>query len=390
MGNKILVVDDNPAALRLLKHTLTKEGHEVLTAANGIEGLQMALQEVPDLTILDVMLPGMDGFEVCHRLRSEAKTARMPVLMLSAKGQTTDHDTGLKVGADEYLVKPVGRRQLLDTVQRLLSRREAVQQTGARLIAFIGSRGGVGTSTVVTSTSVALAQKDYSVILVDLYPFLGVVPALMNLKPEHTIAELLQDISGTFNRDDLRDDLEAALIQHPTGVRLLSGEQTAEERSKVTPAGIEILLQELGAMADYILVDTPASPSEVIGAVLGRCDLVNLITGPEPGPLTKIGAIIALLSKLGVAQKRLGVVVVDRTGIGANTELSTMTSIDGIPVMGIVPFAAKECADAEARGTPVVLAAPRSPVAVALHGLVEKLLGLEQLTPLRETNREGS
>jgi len=82
--SKILIVDDNPSVLRLLEHTLTKEGYEVLTAKNGIEGLKMASQEVPDLTILDVMLPGIDGFEVCHRLRGEAKTASIPVLMMSA------------------------------------------------------------------------------------------------------------------------------------------------------------------------------------------------------------------------------------------------------------------------------------------------------------------
>jgi len=384
--NKILVVDDNPGVLRFLEHTLTREGHQVLTATNGIEGLQIALREVPDLTILDVMLPGLDGFEVCHRLRSEAKTTRIPVLMLSAKEQTIDRDTGLKVGADEYLVKPVDRRQLLDAVQRLLARRETVEQTHARLIAFIGSRGGVGTSTVVTNTSVALAQKGYSVILVDLCPSLCMVPALMGLKPEHTIAELFKEVAGSFSRDDL----EAALTRHATGVRLLSGEQAAEDASKVTPAGIEILLQELGAMADYILVDTPASPSEVTGASLGRCDLVNLVTGPEPGSLTRIGTIVTLLSRLGVNQKQLGIVVVDRTGIGANAELSTMTSIDGIPVMGVIPSDAEASANAETLGTPVVLAVPLSPVAVALRGLADKLLSLEQLTPSKKMNNEGS
>lgn len=384
--SRILVVDDDPTSLRLMKHMLMPEGYEVLTASNGIEGLQMALQEVTDLVILDVMLPGLDGFEVCHRLRSGAKTARIPILMLSGKAQAIDRDTGLKVGADEYFIKPVKRLELLDTIQRLLAQKEAVSQRRARVIAFIGSRGGVGTSTVVTSTSVVLAGEGYPPILVDLCPSFGVVPALMGLKPKYTIAKLFKGATGTFSLDDLKE----ALTRHSTGVRLLSGEQAPEEYGRVTPAGIELLLQELGAMADYILIDIPASPSEVTGAVLSRCDFVNLVSGPGHQSLSRISPVVDVLLKLDVEQKRLGVVVVDRTGIGISAELSTSTSIDGCPVMGIIPFDTKECTDAEESGIPVVLAAPSSSVAVALRRLTEKLLSLEQLTPSSKASNEGN
>ncbi|MCK4226587.1 response regulator, partial [candidate division WOR-3 bacterium] len=300
--SRILVVDDDPTGLRLVKYILVPEGHEVLNASNGIEGLQVALREVPDLIVLDVMLPGLDGFEVCHRLRGGAKTARIPILMLSGKTRLTDRDIGLKVGADEYLMKPVDRREFLDTVQRLLAQKEVVSQKRARIIAFIGSRGGVGTSTMLTSVSVILAEKGYSPILVDLCPSFGIVPALMGIKPRYTIATLFKGTTGTFSLDDLKQ----ALTQHSSGVRLLSGEQAPEEYGRVAPAGIELLLQELGAMADYIVIDIPASVSEVTGAVLSRCDFVNLVTDPPHESLARISPAVALLSKLGVDQKRLG------------------------------------------------------------------------------------
>ena len=121
IAKRILIVEDDPSVLRATSFILEKEGYEVLTAVDGLGGLKKAKEENPDLLILDVMLPGIDGFEICHSLRAEAQTAQLPILMFSAKGQETDKATGLKVGADEYLVKPVDREVLISKVATWLS-----------------------------------------------------------------------------------------------------------------------------------------------------------------------------------------------------------------------------------------------------------------------------
>ncbi len=121
MAKRILIIEDDPAVLRATSYILEKEGYEVLTAMNGLEGLTKAKGENPDLLILDVMLPGIDGFEICHRLRDEAQTAQLPILMLSAKGQAADKSMGLQVGANEYLTKPVERLVLLGKIESLLA-----------------------------------------------------------------------------------------------------------------------------------------------------------------------------------------------------------------------------------------------------------------------------
>ena len=121
IAEKILIVEDDPSVLRATSYILEKEGYEVLTAVDGLEGLKMAKDDNPDLLILDVMLPGIDGFEICHSLRAESQTANLPILMFSAKGQESDKATGLKVGADEYLTKPVERTVLLSKVEALLA-----------------------------------------------------------------------------------------------------------------------------------------------------------------------------------------------------------------------------------------------------------------------------
>ena len=125
MNEKILVVEDDPSALRLIQYTLQYEGYQVLTATNGLAGLKKAQSEEPDLVILDVMLPGMDGFEICHRLRGDPQTAGLPILMLSAKAQEVDKITGLKVGADDYVSKPADTAEIVRRVERLLAQKAA-------------------------------------------------------------------------------------------------------------------------------------------------------------------------------------------------------------------------------------------------------------------------
>lgn len=126
MAEKILIVEDDPAALRLVSYTLESAGYQVDSAVNGVEGLRKAQQETPDLVVLDIMLPGIDGFEVCHRLRSSSAghDGHLPILMLTAKSQEADRAMGEKVGADLYLTKPATPEEITVAVQSLLAQRE--------------------------------------------------------------------------------------------------------------------------------------------------------------------------------------------------------------------------------------------------------------------------
>ena len=116
---KLLVVEDDLILLETLEYNLTAEGYRVLTATDGLAALEVARKELPDLVVLDVMLPGLDGFEVCRILRRETA---VPILMLTARAGETDRVVGLEVGADDYLTKPFGMRELLARVKALLRR----------------------------------------------------------------------------------------------------------------------------------------------------------------------------------------------------------------------------------------------------------------------------
>lgn len=132
----ILVVEDEKNILELVKYNLEQEGYRVLTAGRGDSGLEMALKQKPDLVILDLMLPEMDGIEVCKTLRQNEKTFFIPIIMLTAKSQEADRVLGLELGADDYVSKPFSPRELIARVKAVLRRsrekpkKEAVKAGG--------------------------------------------------------------------------------------------------------------------------------------------------------------------------------------------------------------------------------------------------------------------
>ena len=129
-NEKILVVDDDTNICELLRLYLTKEGYQVTTANDGEEGLEKFNQLKPDMVLLDIMLPVMDGWAVCAHIREKAKT---PIIMLTAKSEVNDRITGLEMGADDYLVKPFEMKELMARINAVLRRSEIPDDTKKRL-----------------------------------------------------------------------------------------------------------------------------------------------------------------------------------------------------------------------------------------------------------------
>jgi DNA-binding response OmpR family regulator len=125
IGSRVLVVEDDRTLLEVLRYNLAKEGYDVLTATDGAAGCEAARSGKPDLVILDVMLPKMDGYEVCRILRKETT---VPILMLTARTEETDRVVGLEVGADDYVTKPFSMRELMARVRAMLRRAEMMKK----------------------------------------------------------------------------------------------------------------------------------------------------------------------------------------------------------------------------------------------------------------------
>lgn len=129
-NEKILIVDDEQDILELLNYNLGREGYQVFSAETGEQAYDLANKKSPDLIILDLMLPGIDGLEVCRRLRKNAGTETIPIIMLTAKGEEADIVTGLELGADDYVTKPFSPKVLLSRVRSVLRRKKDRTEAG--------------------------------------------------------------------------------------------------------------------------------------------------------------------------------------------------------------------------------------------------------------------
>lgn len=133
----ILIIEDEKDLAELVSFNLEKEGYRTLTAFDGAEGIETARRELPDLILLDLMLPGIMGMEVCKTLKKSEKTAHIPVIMLTARGEEIDRVVGFEVGADDYVVKPFSTRELLLRIKAVL-RRSLPDSTESRIIKIAG------------------------------------------------------------------------------------------------------------------------------------------------------------------------------------------------------------------------------------------------------------
>lgn len=120
MANRIVVIEDDPHIQKLISQTLQREGYEVITANDGSEGLRKVIETLPQLVVLDISLPGLDGYQVCHQLRSEQATSALPIIMVTAMSRPSDQRRGFENGADDYLPKPFMLSELVTRVQSLL------------------------------------------------------------------------------------------------------------------------------------------------------------------------------------------------------------------------------------------------------------------------------
>ena len=168
MSKRILIVEDEKNIVDILSFNLTREGYETLEAYDGQAGLQLALEQNPDLILLDLMLPKMDGFDVCRNLRKENRST--PVIMLTAREEETDKVLGLELGAHDYITKPFSMRELLARVKANIRRNEMV--TGASVPAPSGNRMELGRISIDPDQMVVykdgraleLTQREYELV----------------------------------------------------------------------------------------------------------------------------------------------------------------------------------------------------------------------------------
>jgi CheY-like chemotaxis protein len=314
MAHRILVVDDDPNALRLISYALHREGFEVIPAQNGPEALKLVIEQPPDLVVLDVMMPQMDGYEVCRQLRENPATARLPVIMLTAKSQVEDKVRGFKAGADDYVTKPVLPAELVARVRALLVRSsylaEPVSNARGRVFAFLGAKGGVGVTTLAVNVAIDLSDHNKSVILVDLNHAAGAVAMQLGLAPGQSLLPMLKD----HTTPPTARSVTSNLLLHPSGIKVFPAPSRADVLGlDVEEKTIQAILEELTAQAEYVVIDAGHCLNPVSFAGITAADRLVIVTESD---FLSLELVKHTLNVVGNRQRRgtgIDIVMVNRT-----------------------------------------------------------------------------
>ncbi len=328
MAERILIIDDDVDTLKLVGLMLQKKGFEILAANNGQQGVREAIKQRPDLILLDVMMPGMDGYQVAKLLRQNPETAHIPILMFTAKSQLDDKVSGFEAGADDYLTKPTHPAELYAHVKALLARSAGQKEGSAEprkqavLIGVLGARGGIGVTTVgVNLAGILTHETKKQVAFVELQPGRGMMSLDLGLKGVHLLDKLLDE-------DPLQittDKVNAEMIEHNSGVRLLlaSWQPLAVARLWQSAVQLKTVVERLRAQMDYVVLDLGTCLTPFILEMFKLCDQGVIVVEPVQSSVIQSRALIADLQRADMEPGSLYYVVNNRER--SEIKLSWMT-----------------------------------------------------------------
>ncbi len=373
-GERILFVDDEGQIRKLVQTFLQKRGFVVTTATDGYEALREIRKEKPHLLITDVSMPNLNGLELCRRLRSEAATARLPIIMMSARKQADDVLAGYAQGADEYIAKPVELAVLATKIELLLRRTaeggtggEVSTATRGRVCVFLHGKGGVGTTTLAVNGAIALASTMiYRVTMLDLALEFANCAMLMDLKPPRTLADLAEVLISDMN-EDLFDLFVAS---HSSGVRLVTGAESPELAELVTVPAVHHALERLRATSDYVLVDCAASFTQHTLAAIDAADVIVVVTTPHLASMKAALDVMRVLDKLKIPKERILIGLNRTTASGLAVE--QVTRFFGHKPEVVIPFT-PPFDDAADEGKPLVISAPQNVGSVVMRDLAAQI-----------------
>lgn len=320
-ASKILVVDDDLDTLKLVGTTLEKQGFIIVAAKDGVEALEKVAQHKPDLILLDIMMPKMDGYEVTRRLRAEPETAGIPIVLFTAKAQVDDKVAGLEAGADDYLTKPTHPAELVARVRSILKRPvtsmlpplppEGAASGGAAVVGVIGAKGGQGVSTLAVNLAAGFRDKykEATVVVAELGPGRGDIAIRIGKPNQAGLIDLLKRSPNDVHRQVV----EQALVEHKTGIKfLLSSYKPSDVGLLTSVEQMAAIVRELNRIAAYTILDLGVGLSPATLRVLEQCTHVLVVAEPDPHTMLQTKALLEDLKANGVANSKILIAMVHR------------------------------------------------------------------------------
>ncbi|HOT92747.1 MAG TPA: response regulator [Anaerolineae bacterium] len=375
--NRILIVDDDVDALRLVGIMLEREGFQILAAASGQQAIDKALEEKPDLIILDVMMPDIDGYQVAMQLRKHPATQDIPILMFTAKTAVNDKVAGFQAGADDYLTKPVHRAELITRIQALLQRKkraapETVMQERGQIIGFLPTKGGLGTSTLTLNVALEL-QKAFpskQIALVEWRSGNGTLASQLGMSVPGGLQALAEIATANLTKSNVTDKM----IRHTSGLHLLL--------STMAPAGVgpqltrdfsRTVMRHLIADYDYVLLDLPAALDEATAEALRIANDILMTLEPNRIGILMAQTMLENLDRQNIGAYKTKIVLINRIPGAASLNRMDIENTLQHPMICSIPPAPDLAYESVQSGRPMVTVQPNGLLAQQVRVVVKAI-----------------
>lgn len=378
---KVLIIDDDRIVRLEVNKVLTSADYKVLEASGPLDGIERAKREQPDLILLDVLMPGMDGISVLRQLRDDPALRDIPVIVVTSCGSEAQVAACLEEGAIDHITKPFSHRLLCARVSAGIWKRTmsafvdelnaspaAARADQATLVAFLGAKGGVGTTTLAANAACVAALNKKAVILCEMRPTFGSLSLQFNAQPRGHLGALAKAADGLSDVD--WDDY---LVRDSSGLRILFGPQADDGDIRLEAAQARQIIEALQPCAHLIFLDLAAGLTDFNREMLKLCDRVVLVLDCEP---TSVGASSLILDQLQQTSIRHSIkaVVVKRTELSMPPKIDAVQASLGCDLIGVVPPGADALARAAKTGATLVALQPDNLVAAAIRRLTEEHL----------------
>ena len=315
MAISILLVDDSEIMLKLVSKALKAEGYEVYPALNGKEALETIQRVVPNLVLLDVFLPDMDGYQICKTLRSDPRTAKVPIIMLTGFNDLENRLKAFDAGADDFMEKPFQLEELQARVKVHLRRAAlSVPAPVPRVevdiplykIAVFSLRGGIGVSTLAVNLATGLSQLWATpTLLMDLALLSGQAALMLDIPPRNNWANL----GGVKPGDIDADILGKVVIRHSSGVELLAAPRKAEEAELIGDKHVHRVVELCKSRYKYLVMDLPHDYSFATVAALDEADSILLLVAPDLASVHCASSALSTFKDLGYPDEKVQLVL---------------------------------------------------------------------------------
>lgn len=379
MAEKILIIDDDIDTLKLVGLMLERQGFKIAVASNGTLGISRASAERPDLILLDVMMPDLDGYEVTRRLRSDPALAHIPIIMFTAKTMVDDKVAGFEAGVDDYLTKPTHPAELTAHVKAVLARSAQVKvapSERARVISFLGGRGGAGTTTLALNFAVVMRNRGQDVIVAEMDPGRGSMALELNIPNPAGLGNLL----GRSLKDIHLRSVDGELINHKSGIRLLlSSPRPKEADLEQAVPQMEAIVGNLASMCTLVILDLGSGIRPYVVPLANLSDRLVLVSEPIYPSNAITRSLLEELQSSGIGRHKTSLALVTRERTSMQIPWQQVAADLGLDMAGLVSPAPEQAHQASQNGTPLVLLHPDSLVSDQIRKLSEGLAAQLQL-----------